>query len=108
MPRVSQFFGVVVSMYFNDHLPSHFHAEYGEFEAVYSIETLELLRGQIPQRTHNMVVEWALLHRAELRTNWERTHNRCRCERLSPWTSFRKGKRNEAWATRRRPFGETA
>jgi hypothetical protein len=34
MPRISKFFGVVIFMYFNDHLPPHFHAEYGEFEAV--------------------------------------------------------------------------
>jgi hypothetical protein len=26
MPRISQFYGVVIYMYFNDHLPSHFHA----------------------------------------------------------------------------------
>ena len=50
MPRVSQFFGVVIYMYHNDHLPSHFHAEYGEFEAVYAIDTLDILRGQLPRR----------------------------------------------------------
>lgn len=49
-------------MYYNDHLPSHFHAEYGEDEAVYSIETLEVLQGRLPRRANNMVVEWALLH----------------------------------------------
>lgn len=62
MPRISQFFGVVIYMYYNDHLPSHFHAEYGEDEAVYSIETLEVLQGRLPRRANNMVVEWALLH----------------------------------------------
>lgn len=34
MPSISSFFGVVIYMYFNDHSPPHFHAEYGEFEAV--------------------------------------------------------------------------
>lgn len=58
-------------MYFNDHNPPHFHAEYGEHEAVYVIETLELLRGTLPSRAHAMVVEWATIHRAELRANWE-------------------------------------
>lgn len=47
MPSISTFFGVVIYMYFNDHAPPHFHAEYGEFEAVYNIETLEILRGQL-------------------------------------------------------------
>jgi hypothetical protein len=70
MPQVSRFFGIVIYMYFNDHAPPHFHAEYGEFEAVYTIETLEILRGELPRRAHSMVVEWATLYRRELRENW--------------------------------------
>jgi hypothetical protein len=70
MPCISQFFGVAIYMYYNDHLPPHFHAEYGENEALYEIETMEVIRGALPRRAHNMVVEWALLHRAELRENW--------------------------------------
>lgn len=27
MPRVSEFFGVAIYFYFNDHPPPHFHAE---------------------------------------------------------------------------------
>lgn len=71
MPTVSRFFGVSIYMYHNDHLPPHFHAEYGEFEGIYEIETLELLRGGLPRRAHAIVVEWALLHRSELRKNWQ-------------------------------------
>ncbi len=72
MPRVSKFFGVLIYMYYNDHQPPHFHAEYGEHEALYVIETLETLRGSLPRRAHALVIEWATLHRAELRENWER------------------------------------
>lgn len=72
MPRVSEFFGVLIYMYYNDHQPPHFHAEYGEHEALYVIETLETLRGSLPRRAHALVIEWATLHRAELRENWER------------------------------------
>ena len=56
MPAISRFFGIIIKMYFNDHNPPHFHAEYGEHEAVYVIETLELLRGTLPSRAHAMVV----------------------------------------------------
>ena len=49
MPRISAFFGIVVRMFYNDHSPPHFHAEYGEYEAVYEIETIEVLAGT-PQR----------------------------------------------------------
>jgi hypothetical protein len=84
MPRISQFFGVVIYMYHNDHLPAHFHAEYGEAEATYTIETLEVLRGHLPRRAQNMVVEWALTHRAELRANWERARQRLTLELIEP------------------------
>lgn len=70
MPAISRFFGIIIKMYFDDHNPPHFHAEYGEHEAVYVIETLELLRGTLPSRAHAMVVEWATMHRPELRANW--------------------------------------
>lgn len=38
MPEVSRFYGIVIRMYFGDHPPAHFHAEYGEFEALVTIE----------------------------------------------------------------------
>ena len=63
MPSVSQFFGIVIYLYFNDHSPPHFHAEYGEFEAHYNIETMEVTRGHLPRRAHSLVVEWAIAHR---------------------------------------------
>jgi hypothetical protein len=58
-------------MYYNDHLPPHFHAEYAETECVFSIDTLEMLRGGLPRRAQGMVLEWAAQHRDELRENWQ-------------------------------------
>lgn len=72
MPDVSRFFGIVIYMYFNDHLPPHFHAEYGGSEALYEIGTLQVYRGKLSRRVHNMVIEWADSHRAELVENWAR------------------------------------
>jgi hypothetical protein len=71
MPRVSQFFGIVIAMYYNDHQPAHFHALYGGNEATITIETLEVLSGRLPRRAHALVLEWAALHRDELRANWD-------------------------------------
>lgn len=45
MPRICEFFGIVIYMYFNDHNPAHFHAEYAESEASFTIDTLEVLEG---------------------------------------------------------------
>jgi hypothetical protein len=84
MPGISRFFGVVIYLYFNDHSPPHFHAEYGESEAVYEIDTLDILRGQLPRRAHSMVIEWALGHRNELRANWLRAREGLSPEQIEP------------------------
>lgn len=71
MPRVSEFFGIIIAMYYNDHAPRHFHARYAEHEATIIIATLEILEGELPQRALSLVTEWAQLHQAELQENWE-------------------------------------
>ncbi len=84
MPQISYFFGITIRMYYNDHQPPHFHAEYGEHEAVYEIETLEVLRGELPRRAHALVVEWATLHRAELKANWDRARQQRPLQDIEP------------------------
>jgi hypothetical protein len=70
MPEISRFLGIVIKMYFFDHNPPHFHAFYGELEAVFAIETLEMIKGDLPPRVTGLVVEWAELHKTELKENW--------------------------------------
>ena len=71
-------------MFYNDHLPPHFHAEYGNDESVYEIATLEVSRGRLPRRCHAMVVEWATLHRFELLENWERAQQQVPLVEIEP------------------------
>jgi hypothetical protein len=84
MPRISQFLGIAISMYYNDHAPPHFHASYGEFEAVYAIDTLDVLRGSLPRRAHTLVIEWALLHRNELRADWRKAEEKSPLHDIDP------------------------
>jgi hypothetical protein len=70
MPTISMFFGILIRMFFDDHLPPHFHVEYGEFKAKISIDTLEILDGSLPNRALGLVLEWAAIHRNELRDDW--------------------------------------
>ena len=72
MPEISRFFGIAIRIYRDDHPPPHFHASYGEFDAKFGIDRLELLEGRLPKRVTSMVLEWAFLHRPDLRDNWER------------------------------------
>ncbi|WP_420436221.1 DUF4160 domain-containing protein [Candidatus Poriferisodalis sp.] len=71
MPELSRFFGIVITMYARDHPPPHFHARYGEHEALVDVENSQLLRGSLSRRAQDIVDEWSALHRAELRTAWE-------------------------------------
>ena len=71
MPEISRFFGIIIAMYYNDHLPSHFHVRYGNQKAVIAIETLTLLEGRLPPRVLGLAIEWAALRQDELRQNWE-------------------------------------
>jgi hypothetical protein len=70
MPTVSQFFGIAIRMYFDDHGPPHFHAYYGSSAAVIDIDTLTIRDGKLSRRVLGLVQEWASQHRAELRENW--------------------------------------
>ncbi len=76
MPEISRFFGIVIRMYFSDHLRPHFHARYAEFEARFDIETTSLISGELPPRALGLVAEWASRHRPELRENWRRGRKR--------------------------------
>lgn len=71
MPEVSRFFGIAIRFYYKDHEPAHLHAVYGEHEALIGIDSLAVLRGELPRRALALVLEWAAMHRAELRANWE-------------------------------------
>lgn len=70
MPCISSFFGIVITMYFNDHAPPHFHARYQDHEAQVLIDSLDILEGSLPRRALALVLEWAALHRRELRADW--------------------------------------
>jgi hypothetical protein len=65
------FFGILIRMFFNEHSPPHFHAEYGEYKAVINIQTLEVMEGKMSRRALELVLDWAELHQAELMEDWE-------------------------------------
>jgi hypothetical protein len=75
MPEISRFFGIVIRMYYSDHEPAHFHAIYGEYEALIEVETLAVFRGSLPRRALVLVLEWAAFHRVELRDDWVLARN---------------------------------
>jgi hypothetical protein len=71
MPTVSTFYGIIIRMFFDEHAPPHFHAEYGEFKAAVGIRDLNILAGFLPRRAQELVMDWAELHQAELLSDWD-------------------------------------
>lgn len=84
MPAISRFYGIVISMYFGDHAPPHFHVTYAEHRASMTIETLDISEGHLPRRVRLLVTEWALLHREELRANWQRARDGWPLDPIAP------------------------
>ena len=84
MPEISRFFGVLITINYNDHPPPHFHVRYGRKKALVSIEDATILKGQIPPRVLGFVVEWATLHREELEENWDRARQQVPLEAIEP------------------------
>jgi hypothetical protein len=73
MPRISIFYGITISMYWNEgaHARPHFHARYSSQAASVDFASV-IIAGSLPPRALTLVGEWARIHADELTANWER------------------------------------
>ncbi len=83
MPEISRFLGIVIYMYYREHAPPHFHAEYGEYEITIEITT-GVISGKFPRRVLNAVLEWYVLHKDELIENWEFAEKKMPLKKIEP------------------------
>jgi len=84
VPEISRFLGIVISMYFDDHVPPHFHVTHGSDRAQVEIATGRLLSGSLPPTVRRRVLKWAAMHRSELAANWRRTKRLLPPRRIKP------------------------
>ena len=84
MPKISEFFGIVIYVYYREHLPPHFHAIYGEEEMLIAIGDLSVLSGRLTPRAMGLVIEWANLHQDELRRVWNQAMAKEPLEKIEP------------------------
>jgi hypothetical protein len=84
MPEICRFFGIVIKMFVNDHNPPHFHAFYGEHEALIEIKGLSVFAGSLPPRVLGLVVEWATLHQKELADDWSHAQSHRPLAKIEP------------------------
>ncbi len=84
MPEISRFYGIRISMYYDEHNPPHFHVQYNENNAVFRISDLGLMQGELPPKATALVVEWALNHKNELMENWNLAQNDQKPQKIEP------------------------
>jgi hypothetical protein len=70
VPRVSAFYGIVIYIYWRDHEPAHFHAQYGAQEALIVVEDGRLYAGSLPARALRLVRQWRRFHVDDLERAW--------------------------------------
>ena len=71
MPIISRFFGIVIRMFYDEHNPSHLHAEYHGSKSVFDFNG-SIIKGSLSSRTATKLVrEWIDLHLADLEEDWE-------------------------------------
>ncbi|MCL2860021.1 MAG: DUF4160 domain-containing protein [Oscillospiraceae bacterium] len=73
MPIISQFYGIIIKMFFKDnvqHNLPHLHAEYAEYSATIDLDG-NLIEGNLPNKQQKMVDAWIAIHHDELIAIWK-------------------------------------
>lgn len=86
MPIISQFYGIIISMYFNDrnqHNLPHIHVRYNENKATYDFEA-NLLNGELPVKQTKLVEAWIIIHKEDLMTLWKVMEEEGRIFKIKP------------------------
>jgi hypothetical protein len=63
------FYGIIIYMYYKDHMPPHFHAVYAGQEAIFDLNG-KIIEGGLPKNKRKLVEAWIILHKEELEANW--------------------------------------
>ena len=84
MPEISLFYGIRVTMYYDDHNPPHFHVEYAGNKAIIDILNASVMRGALPNKQLKLVLAWCDLHQDELMQNWELSKQSLPLNRINP------------------------
>lgn len=75
MPTICMFLGIIIRMFYDEHQPPHFHAEYQGREALFSMDGTMIKGFEFPVKQQKLITAWALMHEEELIANWELGRN---------------------------------
>lgn len=82
-PAISMFYGIVIYMYYQNHMPPHFHARYQGVEACFTFDG-GLMDGDFPAKQRKLVAAWSVLSADELEADWELARNKQELFRIRP------------------------
>ncbi len=72
MLEISLFYGIRITMYYNNHMPPQFHAEYNN-KALVDIINIQVIKDSLPNKQLRLILAWCTIHQDELIQNWELT-----------------------------------
>ncbi len=84
MPTISEFYGIKIYIFYDDHSEPHFHAYYGGDEGEISVKTGKLMVGKLPPRAMKLVKEWIRIHKEELSKNWKLAEEHKKLRKIDP------------------------
>ena len=84
MPQISVFYGISITMYYDDHNPPHFHAEYNGDNALVDINNAKVIKGSLPSKQLKLILAWCVIHQEELLENWELAKAGKQIKNISP------------------------
>jgi len=70
MPEISLFYGIKITMNWDEHNPPHFHVNYADNNAAIDIQKIKAYKGHLPNKQLKLVLAWCEIHKDELMQNW--------------------------------------
>lgn len=86
MPIISQFYGIIISIYFNEntkHKLQHIHVRYNEHKAIYDFDG-NILSGELPFKQNKLIEAWLIIHKEDLITLWNLMQEEGRYFKIKP------------------------
>ena len=72
MPIISQFYGIIITMFYNEpenHHKPHLHARYNGLKASYDLDSNKI-SGDMPPKQEKLIQVWIQIHKEELDSLW--------------------------------------
>ena len=84
MPKISEFFGIAIYIYYRDHAPPPLPCDLRRWRSSGRDRSLAILRGRLSPRALGLVTEWASMHQEELMRVWNQARQHEPLDPIAP------------------------